>query len=335
MSSFSDSDMECSVEASQIAGVSKPKPPMGPKPRLAPKPFSLQSSTSIRSISAPKAAPATSRRAAEPSEKATAVPRPTVPTPASQPATSGPKPSSEKLPTKATTEAKASPHGDDTTDSKAGKSDPAPKLAVAAEKPKSAPLQKSDAIQTNTKASSDIVTKPELNNEKKKEEKTPSVTQKPEEPGSDVSSSANSTYKRASTRNRLSMELTSKFEGGGIPLPPQPINKITTTSTKNEKNKPEPSQPEQSQTAPEPSAQKDSDNDGGLSEDYIGGGSIKRRISLLFDASSRPEVTVRREEPEVLNSSGGVKERIKNWAAEKSTEPERKPQVVARARPKR
>lgn len=319
--------MECSVEASQIAGMSKSKPALGPKPRLAPKPFSLQSNTSIRSIQAPKTVPAASKTAAPPA--LSPAPRPTAPVPNS---------SSVEAPTKdqnkTATEAKASPHGDNATDSVVGKSDPAPKIAQTAEKPKSAALPKNEPIQANGKASADSVTKPEVQDENKKEDKTPTVLQKPEEPGSDVSASPNPMYKRGSTRNRLSMELTSKFQGGSIPLPPQPISRSPATSSRNERNKAEPSHPEPGQSTPEPSTQRDADN-GGLSEDGVGGGSIKRRISLLFDASSRPEVVARREEPDVLNCSGGIKARIKNWSAEKSGDPEKKPQVVARARPKR
>lgn len=313
--------MECSVEASQIAGMSKSKPALGPKPRLAPKPFSLQSNTSIRSIRAPKTVPAASETAAPPAPSP--APRPTAPVPNS---------SSVEAPTKdqskTATEAEVSPHGDDATDSVVGKLDPAPKIAQTAEKPKSAALPKSEPIQVNGKASADSVTKPEVRDDNKKEDKTPAVLRKPEEPGSDVSASPNPTYKRGSARNRLSMELTSKFEGGSIPLPPQPISRSPATSSRNERNKAEPSHPEPGQATPEPSAQKDGDN-GGLSEDGVGGGSIKRRISLLFDNSSRPEVAARREEPDVLNCSGGVKARIKNWSAEK------KPKVVDRARPKR
>lgn len=324
LSPYSDSEMEFSVEASQIAGMSKPKPALGPKPRLAPKPFSLQSNTTIRSIHAPKTVPATSKTAAPAAPSPT--PRPSVPVPQS---------SSVKTPTKdqtkTATEAKASPHGHDATDSVVEKSDPAPKIAQTAEKPESEALPKSEPVQATDKLSADSGTKPEVKDEKKKEDKTPTALRKPEEPGSDVPSSPDPTYKRGNTRNRLSMELTSRFEGGSIPLPPQPISRSPATSPRNERNKAEPSHPEPS---PEPSTLRDGDNSG-LSEDGVGGGSIKRRISLLFDASSRPEVAARREEPDVLNCSGGVKARIKNWSAEKSSELEKKPQVVARARLKR
>lgn len=315
--------MECSVEASQIAGMSKPKPALGPKPRLAPKPFSLQSNTTIRSIHAPKTVAANSKTAAPPAPSTAS--RPTAPVPQPTPAVAP-----SKNQTKTATEVKASPPRDDATHSDPGKSNQEPKVSQTADKPQSAALPKSEPVQANNKASADSVAQLEIKDEKKKEDKTPAVLRKPEEPGSDVSSSPNPTHKsRGSTRNRLSMELTSMFEGGSVPLPPQPVARTSATSSRNEKNKAEPSRPEPSQGTPEPSPQS------GLSEDSAGGGSIKRRISLLFDASSRPEVAARREEPDVVNCSGGVKARIKNWSADKSSEPEKKPQVVARARAKR
>lgn len=319
--------MECSVEASQIAGMSKPKPALGPKPRLAPKPFSLQSNTTIRSIHAPKTAAATSKTAAPPAPSP--APRPTAPVPQA-----GPVGAPTKDKTKTATEDKSSPPGGDAPDSAVGKSNTAPKVAPAAEKPKSAEVPKSEPVQANGKASADNLIKPEVKDEKKKEDKCPTVLQKPQEPGSEASSSPNPTYKKGSVRNRLSMELTSMFEGGSIPLPPQPVGRSSATSSWNEKNKVEPSHAGPSQATPEPPTQRDGDN-GGLGEDGVAGGSIKRRISLLFDASSRPEVVARREEPDVLNCSGGVKARIKNWSAEKGGELEKKPQVVARLRPKR
>ncbi len=235
-----------------------------------------------------------------------------------------------------TKESKASPHGEDTLDSSVGKLDPAPQSAPPKETPKSEPIQKDDVIQTHRKASTDVVTNSERKDGKKEEDETEtSVVQKREESGSDVSSSANSVYRRGSTRKRLSMELTSMFESGGLSVPPQPRINISTTRTKDDATKPESPDPEQSQTTSEPSNR--GSNEGGLEEDYGGGGSIKRRISLLFDSSSRPEVMTKREEPEIVNGTGGVKERIKNWTTEMSPEgpkTEKKPQVVPRTRSK-
>ncbi|XP_027135176.1 182 kDa tankyrase-1-binding protein [Larimichthys crocea] len=314
------------------------KPTLAPKPRLTPKPFSLQKNTTFRSINAPKTVTATSKTTPQQAgkSKATSVPKPTLPTPAQQSTTPDSKPSTVSVLTKdqpkPTKESKVSPHGEDTLDSSVGKSDPAPQTTPLKETPKS--IQRDDVIQTNHKAPTDIVTNSEQKDGKKKEDEI-SVVQKPEESGSEVSSSPNPTYRRASTRNRLSVELTSKFESGGLSLPPQPNISISTTSTKEEANKPESSAPERSLTTSEPS-NRESD-EVGLKEDYDGGGSIKRRISLLFDSSSKPEVPTKREEPEMINGTGGVKARIKNWATETSSEGpkvEKKPQVVLRTRSK-
>lgn len=330
--------MESSIEASQTVGISKPKPALGPKPRLAPKPFSLQKDTTIRSIHAPKMVTATSKTVTQQSGKseATAVPGPTSPNPAWQPTSSEPNPSFISALTKdqpkTSEETKESLHGEDTLDSSVGKSDPASQMAPAKEKPKSIPLQKDDIIQTNHKASTDIVTKSEQKDEKKKKDETPtSFVQKLE----DVSSTANPTHSHGSTSNRLSMELTSKFESGGLSLPPQPSITISTITTTDDAKKPESSNREQNQTTSETS---NGASDEGLNEDYIGGGSIKRRITLLLDSSSRPEVKTRREEPEMINGTGGVKQRIKNWTMETSSEgpkTEKKLQFVPRPHSKR
>lgn len=301
--------MESSIEVSQT----KPKPSLAPKPLLAPKPFSLQKNTCIRHIHAPKLIRATSKATAQQSlnSAATVSPTPTLPTPASQPTTSKSTTSTVSAPTKEQPEiTKASPHGENNLDSSVGKSEPAPKTAPPKEKPKSIAPEKDDIIQTNHKTSTDVVTKLA----QKDDETQTSVNQNIEESGSDVSSATSPASKWGSTRKRLSMELTSKFESGGVPLPPQPSVTTHTTSTKSNANKPESLKPEQSRATPEPPAS----DDGGLKEDYTSGNSIKRRISLLFD--SRPEVSIRREEPEMLNGTGGVKQRIKNWVTETSSE---------------
>lgn len=316
--------MECSVEASQIAGMSKPKPALGPKPRLAPKPFSLQSNTAIRSIHAPKSVAATTKATAPPAPSP--APRPNATVPKSRPVGA---PTKDKTTT--ATAVKTSPQGGDATDSVAGKCHSAPKVNQTAEKPKSAELPKSEPVQANGKAFTDTSIKSEVKDEKKKEDKSPTIPPKPQEPESEVSSSPNPTYKKGGGRNRLSMELTSMFEGSSVPLPPQPASRSSTTTSQKERIKVE---PEPSQATLEPSTQRDGDK-GALGEDGFTGGSIKRRISLLFDASSRPEVVPRKGEPDIVNFSGGVKARIKNWSAEKGGELEKKPQVVARVRSKR
>lgn len=360
--------MESSVEASQTGGITKPKPAPATKPRLTPKPFSPQKNTTIRSIRAPKTVTVTSKTTAQQSGKSDApvVPRPTFPTPAQKPTTSDSKPSSVSALTKdqpkITKESKASPHGEEILDPSAGKpessvgepasgveklessagepesssekpvfsvetSDPAQQPASPKKTPESELIKTENDIPTNHKASTGSVPNSEQEDGIKKEDETQtSVTRKPEELGSDVSSTASPMHRRDSTRNRLSAELTSKFESGGLSLPPQPNITISKTNAKDDANKAEPSVPEQNQATSNSTS-----DEGGLPEDYGGGGSIKRRISRLFDSSSRPEVTSKKEEPELINGTGGVKARIKNWAAEINSvgpKTEKRPQVV-------
>lgn len=338
--------MESSIEIAQTGGTSNPKPSVAPKPRLTPKPFSLQKNTTIRSIHAPKRMAATSKTTTQQTGKSEAlgIPKPSVSTPAQklpqQITTSDSKPSSVSVLTKdkpePTKESKASPYGEDTLDSSVGKSDPASQTAPPKETPKSEPIQRDDVIQTNLKASTDIVNSGQIDGKKTEDITQTSVVQIVEESGSDVSSTDNPAYRWGSSRKRLSMKLTSKFESAGLSLPPQPSVTVSTTSTKDDAHKPESSDPEPNQTTSEPS-----NDEGALKEDYMGGGSIKRRISLLFDSSSRPEAMTKREEPEIINGTGvvkGVKERIKTWATETIPEgpkTEKKPQVATRTRSKR
>lgn len=306
--------MESSVEASQTTDVSNPKPALAPKPRLAPKPFSLQTNTTIRSIHAPKSATATSHSGK--AEDAT-VPKPALPAAPLKPSTSVSATTKEQGgPTKETT----SQPGQDACNRK---SNPGPQTTQAKE---SAPLKKDDTQENNQKIPADMATELEQRDEKKNDETSAHDMETLEESGSDV---ANPVHRWGSTRKRLSMELTSRFESGGGP-PPSPSNIIKyATSTKHDVIKAESTNPEQNQTTPElPDREVE---DGIPKKDYAGGRSIKRRISQLFE--SRPEVTVKREEPEMINGSGGVKARIKNWAVE--TGSETKPQLVPRPRSKR
>lgn len=312
--------MESSVEASQTTGVSNPKPALAPKPRLAPKPFSLQTNTTIRSIHAPKSATATphSRKAeaATLPKPAATLPKPALPAAPLKPSTSVSAAAKEPGKAKETT-------GQPGHDVGGGKSDGVPQTAVAKE---SAPLEKDDRKEDNQKTPADVATKLEQRDGKKNDETAAHDVEKPEDGGGSL---ANPVHRWGSTRKRLSMELTSKFESGGGP-PPVPSN-ITkhTTSTKHDVTRAESVNPEQSRTTPELPDREVGDD--GPKEDYGGGGSIKRRISQLFE--SRPEVTVKREEPEMMNGAGGVKARIKNWAMD--TVPETKPQVVPRPGSKR
>lgn len=303
--------MESSIKASQTAGVSKPKPALATKPRLAPKPFSLQTNATIRSIHAPKSP--THRGKAE----AGTVPKPAPVAAPQKPSTSESVTTKEQG--KATKETTSQP-GQDASDRK---SDPVPQTTLAKE---SAPLEKDNRKENNQKTPADIATKLDQRDEKKEDETSAHEMEKLEELGSDV---ADPVLRWGSTRKRLSMALTSRFESGGGP-PPAPSN-ITKhpSSIKHDVTKAESMSPEENQTTPElPDGEVE---DGGATEDYVGGGSIKCRISQLFE--SRPEVTIKREEPEMINGSGGVKARIKNWAME--TASETKPQFVPRPRSKR
>lgn len=306
--------MEGSVQPSQSAGVSNPKPALGPKPRLAPKPFSLQTNTTIRSIHAPKSIVDASRTATPQgvkSEDAT-VPKPAVPAPPLKPTTSVRAPTKEQgQPTKA---------GQAGPDARDGKSARVPQPTPAVEKPKTAPLERDNAIENNPKTSAEAATKLEREDENKKDGTSSTESQMFEDSGSDVGSAA---HRWGSTRKRLSTEITSRFEQGGGP-PPAPSN-----TGKHDIIRAECTNPEQNQSTSELPEREGEES--GPKEDYVGGGSIKRRISLLFD--SRPEVTAKREEPEMINGTGGVKARIKNWAMD--TVPEKKPQVVPRPRSKR
>nr|XP_029133155.1 trichohyalin-like [Labrus bergylta] len=307
--------MESSIEASPSAGISQTKPALTPKPRLAPKPFSLQKNSNIRSINAPKTVSSTTKKTLQK----------TIPSPAQQTPASDSKPSpvsvlNTKNQQKTTT---------DTIDSGVGKSDPSSQTAPPKETPESELIEKDDVIQIKAKASTVIEPESEQIDGKKKEEEKSDI-KKLEKSDGDVSSAFDPKCHLGSIRKRLPTELTSKFESGGPCLPPQPSKNIPTI--KNIANKPESSDPDQSPRASEPSNTEN--EEGGLKEDYGGGGSIKRRISLLFDSSSRPEVMAKRDEPEIVNGTGGVKARIKNWVTETNSETEKKPQVVHRGRSK-
>ncbi|XP_062420033.1 trichohyalin-like isoform X2 [Pungitius pungitius] len=332
--------MESSVEVSQMAG---PKPSVATKPRLTPKPFSLQKNTTIRSINAPKATGVTPRTTTQRSDKSKA--KPPASTPAQKPpkqtpaSDSQPSPVSvlkEELP-KTARERKASPDGEDAPDSGVGKSDPVTQTAPPKETPKSESIRRDDVNQANRDASSDVVNTPQIHGKKKGDETPTSAVQNIPESGSNAPSADNAENRWGGGRKRLSMKLTSKFESVGVSVPPQPT--IPATSTKDDASKPEVPDPEPGHATSKPSDREI--DEGAPREEYSGGGSIKRRISLLFDSSSRPEPMTKRDEPEVVNSTEGVKgvkERMKIWAMETSpdgTKAEKPPRVAPRNRSKR
>ncbi|KAM4741033.1 182 kDa tankyrase-1-binding protein isoform 1-T2 [Anableps anableps] len=343
--------MESTIEASQSEGLPKTKPALPPKPGLAPKPFSRQKSSTIRSISAPKTAPKTppkttptpksEARQTEKSEAkspltiAVTTPAEKLPQPTSA---SAPKPQPASVLPKSQPEAtKASEaplQNEDSFGSKTAAPDPASETTPHKEEPKSETEQKDNVIETNHSIATIAVARSEQKDGEEKQSDTEvSVSQKMEESSNNSSFANNSVYQRASIRKRLPKELTSKFESGGVPLPPQPLKTISKPITKDDSDKPESSNTQQGQATPEPPI-RESDTD---AEDFTGGNSIKQRISLLFDSVSKPEVTTKREEPEITNGIGGVKEQIKNWVAETGPEDqnvEKKPQAAPRVRSK-
>ncbi|XP_029906921.1 trichohyalin-like isoform X1 [Myripristis murdjan] len=328
------------------------KPQLGPKPRITPKPFSLQKNTTIRSIHAPKTAPTpatSSKSTSQPNGKleATGVPKVALATqPPKQNTTQDsklnsvnihtkaqPKPAKEdkiNLDEKQTPDPRDSPANSSLASRPAALKNDQPDHPTVPDATKPEPVQTPAVTQRNHKASADILTPSEQKEEGEKggETKTsvtaPPVLPKPQNSGRNISSTAspsdNTSYRWGATRKRLSTELTSKFASGCPPLSSQPAT-TSTTSTKDDGNKPVTQKPEQKLTASDPvNRERDEDE---LKEDRTGGSTIQRRISLLLDSSSRPVVAPKKEEPEIFtqtSSTGGVKDRIKNWAVEASTE---------------
>ncbi|MED6263432.1 hypothetical protein CHARACLAT_004537 [Characodon lateralis] len=337
-----DKAMDSTTQASQSGGLPKTKPALPPKPSLTPKPFSLQKKTTIRSVSAPKTATKTVPTPKSPTpqtEKSEAKSCPTnavitpakklpQPTSASAPKTqpAGVPPKSQPEATKAS---EATPQNKSGLGSEMVAPDPTTKTTPPIEERKSESVQKDSVIQTNHKTPSEAVASSEQKDGEEKQSDTPvPVTQMTEESSSNSFLANSSVYKCGSTRKRLPKELTSKFESGGVPLPPQPSKATSKPITKDDSDKPESSDTQQSPATPEPPI-RESD---ALNEDFTSGNSIKKRISRLFDSVSQPDVPTKREDPEILNGIGGVKEQIKNWAAETGPEDqkvEKKPQAVA------
>ncbi|XP_053724163.1 inner centromere protein A-like isoform X2 [Synchiropus splendidus] len=310
--------MESSVEASRTPG--GPKPALAPKPLLAPKPFSLQKNTAIRSIHAPRTNPAPKTAAPQLREQ-------TAPTGSKAPAVKKPLPQQASVSqvTKYST-------AEETPDSKAEKPHPAPVSAPL--KPTSVLAPTEDFIKGDhgTTTVTETTSKPkdvQTTNETKRSSETSAVMkelgpskksgeQDVDQSGNHDSSSSESAFTWGGSRKRLSMHLTSKFESGGAPAPTKITSKDASRTVPT-------GQTNQSGATPET---KEIDK-----EETEGGGSIKRRISLLFDSSSRPEVATKREEPDIVNGGGGVKERIKNWTSESNPDApktEKRPPVVPR-----
>ncbi|XP_045076328.1 cell wall protein RBR3-like [Coregonus clupeaformis] len=140
-------------------------------------------------------------------------------------------------------------------------------------------------------------------------------------------------------RKRLSMELTSRVELAGRSLPSQPpakdnkqnqeqatkretaVLKVSVLRTKEEEKIPDsPGTPFDPECRLKHSAtlKEERDGEGVKEEGEEKVSCIQRRISLLLDYSSRPEALTKREEVpgpiKQADGSGGVKQRIKDWA---------------------
>lgn len=333
--------MESTIEASQSRDLPKTKPPLPPKPGLTPRPFALQKNSTIRSISAPKTAskttPASKPQTAQTEEsEAKSPPTTAVITPAEKlpQRISTPKPQPANVLPKSQPEATKVSEAPLLTENSLGTEvsapDSATKTTPPKEEPKSESLQKNAVIQTNYETPTDAVASSEQKDGEEKEiDHAIYVSQKTEESSSDTSLTNNSLCLRGSMRKRLPKELTSKFESGGVPLPPQHLKAISKPIIKDDSDKPESSDTPQNQATPEPPIN-ESDTD---VDNFTGGNSIKKRISLLFDSVTKPELTTKREEPEITNRIGGVKEQIKSWVAETGQEDqkvEKNPQARAR-----
>nr|XP_015797905.2 182 kDa tankyrase-1-binding protein [Nothobranchius furzeri] len=324
--------MESSVEASQSG--QNPKPSLGSKPLLTPKPFSVKNSTQIRSINAPRSVKVRSWSQTELADESKPTGGPQSDSTA--PALKSPQPTSKSAfrprpvsmpietlldPTKADDYV---PQKEDSPDSVVP--DGAPKLAPSKETVNPEPVQKDADAQTNHKTSTGAVSNSEQKDENEMNTTLVSAPQTPEEPASEIP------FIISGPRKRLSMALTSRFESGGVLLPPQPVKTTTKPNTKCLSVKTVSSEPEQQQAAPNPSNNESSSDDQEETSNKIY--SIQNRIDRLFGSVTRRGVTAKKEEPDVTDGIGGVKEQIKNWSAETGSESpksEKMPRVLSKS----
>ncbi|CAB1353938.1 unnamed protein product [Coregonus sp. 'balchen'] len=311
------------------AGGAGVKPAPGPNPRLIPKPFSLQRNTTLRSILAPKTLTTTP----QPSQTT-----PTTPTTSSKPGPNQPisapvsdSSSAVKLdaestmipePTNALKAPSAiTPHTDSTHTTKqnqAALSTSSSLTAPTSEPPASTISDPTGTSEANQ--SEDTVSEP-----------TSAVVR--HQAGEDQAAHW------GGGRKRLSMELTSRVELAGRSLPSQPpakdnkqnqeqatkretaVLKVSVLRTKEEEKIPDsPGTPFDPECRLKHSAtlKEERDGEGVKEEGEEKVSCIQRRISLLLDYSSRPEALTKREEVpgpiKQADGSGGVKQRIKDWA---------------------
>ncbi|CDQ63266.1 unnamed protein product [Oncorhynchus mykiss] len=307
------------------AGDAGIKPELGPKPCLIPKPFSLQRNTTFRSILAPK----TLTMTPQPSQ--------TTPTTSSKPEPCQPIKSTTipeltnalKVPSAITPQTEST-HITEQNQTALSKSLTIPK----SEPPASTTSDPTGTSEVNQVSLSELDEHgpSDTGHSATGTEPVPSVTSTPLQTQSEntVSEPTPAVVRRhagkdqaahlGGGRKRLSMELTSRFESAGLSLPSQPpANQEREQEEKVTDSPRSPSEPECRLKHSTP-LKEERDGEGVKEEGEKKGNSIQRRISLLLDSSSRLEALTNREEvPRPMKqavSSGGVKQRIKDWAAD-------------------
>ncbi|XP_055725031.1 trichohyalin-like isoform X2 [Salvelinus fontinalis] len=330
------------------AGDAGIKPELGPKPCLIPKPFSLQRNTTFRSILAPKTPEHSKPEPCQPisapvsdsssvvklDAESTTIPEltnalevPSAITPQTE-STHTTEQNQIALSTSLTTpksEPPASTTSDPTGTSEANQ-------VSLSELDEHGPSDTGHSATGTEPVPSPSVTSTPLQpqSENTVSEPTPAVVRR--HAGKDQAAHL------GGGRKRLSMELTSRFESAGLSLPSHPpanqereqvtmretaVSKVSVLRAKEEEKVTDspgsPSEPECRLKHSTP-LNEERDGEGVKEEGEKKGSSIQRRISLLLDSSSRPEALTNREEvPRPMKqavSSGGVKQRIKDWAAD-------------------
>lgn len=282
-----------SDSASALPGDAE-KPALGPKPHLIPKPFSLQRNATVRPIRAPKTNfNRQLNRAA----------------------------SSETLLNTADTRAGGLETSDSNGAVNGSDRSAAPKPVPLSPKPdlqaKPKPeLTKSPDI-TDPNSKPDVTTEDIKNVQHRSRAKSlGSQDQKSQGEADDTEADVKVPSRFWPARNRLSMHLTSKFES-----PSQPEQEVNTAKSKTEKEGPPRSPSAVSEPKPsKPPVEKEEEGD----ED-LGGGSIKRRISLLFDrsAGSQRRDTFTKKDITPAEISIDIKQRIQNLSLPSTGAPKR------------
>ncbi|CAB1315210.1 unnamed protein product, partial [Coregonus sp. 'balchen'] len=338
------------------AGDAGVKPEPGPKPCLIPKPFSLQRNTTFRSILAPKTLTTTPQPSQTmPTTSSKPEPCQPISAPVSD-SSSAVKLDRESTTIPELTNALEAPSAiTPQTDSTHTTEQNQTALSTSLTTPTSEPPASTTSDPTGT-SEANQVSLSELDEHGDSDTghsttgteavPSPSVTSTPLQPQSEntVSEPTPAVVRRHSGkdqaarwgggRKRLSMELTSRFESAGLSLSSQPPAKqeweqvtkretaVPKVSVLRAKEEEKVTDSPGSSSDPEHSAPLKEERDGeGVKEEGVKkGSSIQRRISLLLDSSLKPEALTKREEVpcpmKQADSSVGVKQRIKDWAAD-------------------